>query len=210
MASLFFLMAFSSIVICAPLIKVCFGVDAESIDLFNRFQPSSFDHLLGTDELGRDLLIRLIYGGRISLFVGISAALVSAFIGTIIGLMSGYIGGFWDTFLMRLTDSVMSLPILPLLIIFASVDLAKIDYLNLSFDNQYINVWRLILIISLVGWTTVARLVRAKTMVLREADFVKAAKGLGASRKRIIFTHILPNLASPIIVATTLSAGNIT
>ena len=207
--SLSFITIFSLFVLSAPIFEWLFDLNAEVINLFNRFQPPSVIHFLGTDELGRDLFIRLLHGGRVSLLVGISASVFAAIIGIIIGIMSGYFGGYLDAFLMRFTDSVMALPLLPLLIIFASIDLKKINFLSSISSNEDGNIYKIIIIISFVGWTTVARLVRAKTIVLRNADFVLSAKGLGASNFRIIYTHILPNLASPIIVATTLSIGNI-
>jgi peptide/nickel transport system permease protein len=193
----------------APVIATATGLDAGEVDLYNRFAGPSFSHALGTDELGRDLFIRLLYGGRVSLFVGFAAALASALIGTAIGLFAGYYGGRLDAFLMRLTDGVIALPLLPLLIVLAAVDLAKLGLPEALIQSEDVSLYRIMVIISVVGWTTVARLVRGATLSVRERDFVLAAVAQGAGGVRIVATHILPNVVSPIIVATTLSVGNV-
>ena len=193
----------------APLAEAVIGADGETVDLFNRFQPPSLAHPLGTDEIGRDTLIRLLYGGRISLFVGITAALAAAVIGTLIGLLSGYYGGRLDAFLMRFTDGVIALPLLPLLIVLAALDLNKLGLPEALTASESVSLYRIVAIVALVGWTTVARLVRGTALSLRERDFVRAAEAQGATGLRIMTVHILPNLASPIIVATTLSVGNV-
>ena len=193
----------------APLWVSVFDLDGQTVDLFNRFQPVSAAHPLGTDELGRDVLARLIEGGRVSLFVGLIAALFASVIGTTIGLMSGYFGGRIDVVIMRFTDGVISLPLLPLLIVLAAIDLSKLGLPNAIANSENASLYRISIIVALAGWTTVARLVRAETLALRERTFVKAAQAQGATSERIMRVHILPNLAASIIVATTLSAGNI-
>ncbi|MBC8337680.1 MAG: ABC transporter permease [Alphaproteobacteria bacterium] len=193
----------------APLAAALIGADAETVDLFNRFQPPSWQHPLGTDEIGRDVFVRLLYGGRISLFVGLTAALAAAVLGTVIGLFAGYFGGRLDAFLMRFTDGVISLPLLPLLIVLAALDLDKLGLPEALVGSENISLYRIVAIVALVGWTTVARLVRGTALALRERDFVLAAEAQGATAWRIMSAHILPNLASPIIVATTLSVGNV-
>lgn len=193
----------------APLWVSVFDLDGQTVDLFNRFQPVSAAHPLGTDELGRDVLARLIEGGRVSLFVGLIAALFASVIGTTIGLMSGYFGGRIDMVIMRFTDGVISLPLLPLLIVLAAIDLSKLGLPNAIVNSENASLYRISIIVALAGWTTVARLVRAETLALRERTFVKAAQAQGATSGRIMRVHILPNLAASIIVATTLSAGNI-
>jgi len=193
----------------APLVEAWLGVDARTVDLFNRFAAPSFAHPLGADELGRDLLTRLLYGGRISLLVGLTAAFAAAVIGTAIGLLAGYHGGRLDAVLMRFTDGVISLPLLPLLIVLAAVDLEKLGLPAEAAQSESVSLYRIIVIVALVGWTTVARLVRGAALSLREREFVLAAYSQGASSLRIMTVHILPNLASPIIVATTLSVGNV-
>ena len=193
----------------APLWVSIYNLDGQTVNLFNRFQPVSAAHPLGTDELGRDVLARLIEGGRVSLFVGLIAALFASVIGTTIGLMSGYFGGRIDVVIMRFTDGVISLPLLPLLIVLAAIDLSKLGLPNAIANSENASLYRISIIVALAGWTTVARLVRAETLALRERTFVKAAQAQGATSGRIMRVHILPNLAASIIVATTLSAGNI-
>ncbi len=195
--------------LAAPLIEAALGIDADAVNLFGRYAPSSMEHLLGTDELGRDVLIRLLYGGRVSLFVGLTATITAAFIGTTIGLISGYIGGRVDALFMRITDGVISLPVLPLLIVLAAVDLGKVGLPESMIGSENVSLYRIVAIVALVGWTTVARLVRATTLGLKTRPFVLAARAQGAGSIRIMLKHILPNLASPIIVATTLSVGNV-
>jgi peptide/nickel transport system permease protein len=195
--------------ILAPAIEAWRGQDHEAVDLFNRFQPASAAHPLGTDDLGRDLMLRLIYGGRISLFVGLVTALCTASIGTVIGLVSGWYGGRVDAFLMRLCDGWISLPLLPLLIVLAAVDPTKVGLPAAIAKSPDLSLYRIVLIISLVAWTTSARLVRGVTLTLKTRDFVQAAVAQGASTARILFVHILPNALSPILVAATLASGNI-
>ena len=110
----------------APLVEMALGLDVNRVDIFNRSQPPSAAHPLGTDELGRDLLLRLLYGGRVSLLVGLSTAFFAALIGTGLGLLAGYYGGALDATLMRFADGVIALPLLPLLIVLAAIDLTKI------------------------------------------------------------------------------------
>jgi len=203
------LVALALAALAAPAVEMLLEVNAETVDLFGRFASPSTKHPMGTDELGRDLLVRLLYGGRVSLFVGLTAAIFSAGIGTTIGLVAGYFGGSLDTILMRFTDAVISLPLLPLLIVLAALDLSKLWLPTALVVSESISLYRIVFIVALVGWTTVARLVRGSALSLRERAFVKAAEAQGASKMRIIRVHILPNLASPIIVATTLSMGNV-
>ena len=193
----------------APLIETMLGIDADAVDLLARYSPPSAAHPLGTDALGRDVLVRLLYGGRVSLFVGLTATITAAIIGTAIGLIAGYAGGRTDAFVMRVTDGVIALPVLPLLIVLAAVDLGKLGLPESIVSAENVSLYRIIAIVALVGWTTVARLVRASTLSLKTRPFIMAARAQGAGSARIMFRHILPNLASPIIVATTLSVGNV-
>lgn len=193
----------------APLVEAALGVDAGTVDLFNRFAAPGLAHPLGADELGRDLLTRLLYGGRISLLVGLTAAFAAAIIGVMVGLPAGYYGGRSDAVLMRFTDGVISLPLLPLLIVLAAVDLEKLGLPAAVTQSENVSLYRIIIIVALVGWTTTARLVRGAALSLREREFVLAAHGQGAGPLRIMAVHILPNLVSPIIVAATLSIGNV-
>ncbi len=203
------LVVFSLFALAAPFFEIWLGVGMDDIDLMNRFSGPSAAHFLGTDELGRDVFVRLLYGGRVSLFVGLSAAVFSAVIGTAVGLFSGYFGGRLDAVLMRVTDGVISLPLLPLLIVLAAVDMGKLGLPETLVQSDSASLLRIVLIVALFGWTTVARLVRSSALALRERPFVLAALAQGAGPGRIMGVHILPNLASPIIVATTLAAGNV-
>ncbi len=209
LASAFALVVLVLLAAAAPLAEQAFGLDANEVDLLGRFAPPSADHPLGTDELGRDMALRLMYGGRVSLFAGLITAILAAVLGTLIGLPAGYFGGWLDSLLMRLTDSVIALPLLPLLIVMAAIDLTKLGLPADLATAPDVSLYRIVLIIALVGWTTVARLVRGAALSLRERDFVLAAVAQGAGHWRIMFRHILPNAISPIVVATTLSIGNI-
>jgi peptide/nickel transport system permease protein len=193
----------------APLIAGALGVDSAAVNLLNRFQPPSAAHPLGTDELGRDVLVRLLFGARVSLLVGLMAAVGAAVIGTAIGLIAGYYGGRLDAILMRFTDGVIALPLLPLLIVLAALDLSKLGLPGALIQSENVSLYRVTVIVALFGWTTVARLVRGSALALRVRPFVTAAHAQGASPWRVMTVHILPNLASPIIVATTLSAGHV-
>lgn len=198
-----------ALALLAPLIEAMLGIDADAVDLLARYALPSSAHPLGTDALGRDVLVRLLYGGRVSLFVGLTATITAAIIGTAIGLLAGYAGGRTDAFVMRVTDGVIALPVLPLLIVLAAVDLGKLGLPDSIVSAENVSLYRIIAIVALVGWTTVARLVRASTLSLKTRPFIMAARAQGAGSARIMFRHILPNLASPIIVATTLSVGNV-
>lgn len=208
-ASALVLIALTLASFAAPLIESAMGLDANRVDLLGRFGPPSAAHPLGTDELGRDLLLRLLYGGRVSLLVGIVAALCAAVIGTIVGLLAGYYGGTLDALLMRLADGVIALPLLPLLIVLAAIDLTKLGVPQAIANSEDASLYRIVVLIALVGWTTVARLVRGATLSLKAREFVRAAEAMGAGATRIMLVHILPNAVSPIIVATTLSVGNV-
>jgi len=207
--ALMLLVGIAGLSLASPLIGTLLNQDPNAVDLLSRFQPPSAEHLLGTDDIGRDVLLRLLNGGRVSLAVGLTAALVAATIGTAIGLIAGYFGGRADALLMRLTDGVIALPLLPLLIVLAAVDLSKLGVSPDFAYSEQASLWRIVVIIALVGWTTVARLVRATTLSLLNRDFVRAARALGAGHLRIMAVHILPNAMSPIIVATTLAVGNV-
>lgn len=191
----------------APPVAALIGLDPDMVNLYHRLAAPSLLHPLGTDEIGRDLLFRLLEGGRVSLLVGIVAALVAAIFGTAMGLIAGYRGGRLDAALMRFTDGMIALPLLPLLVVLAALDLKKLGIPAAIVDSPAISIERIIVLVALVGWTTVARIVRGATLSLKSRDFVRAAIALGASSRRVMLVHILPNLASPIIVATTLAVG---
>jgi peptide/nickel transport system permease protein len=209
LVSLGVLAALVAAALSAGLVEGALGVDGNAVDLFNRFAQPSPAHPLGTDELGRDVLVRLLYGGRVSLFVGLTAAAAAAVLGTAVGLLAGYLGGRLDALLMRLTDGVIALPLLPLLIVLAAVDLGKLGLPPALAEAENVSFYRIVAIVAVVGWTTVARLVRGAALSLRERPFVEAARAQGAGHGRIMLVHVLPNLVSPLIVATTLSVGNV-
>ncbi len=167
-------------------------------DPANAFQSPSVAHWFGTDELGRDLFTRILYGGRISLAVGFFSTLVTLVLGCIVGALSGYYGGWLDNLLMRVTDTFLSFPTTFVLILLSALlrDLPFIGIRN--------SVWLVTLVIGLLAWMWPARLVRGLFLVLRERDFVAASRALGASDARIIFLHILPNCLGPILVNGTL------
>ncbi len=159
------------------------------------FAPVSLQHPLGTDDLGRDVLARMLLGARVSLSVGITAVLVAIVFGATIGAIAGYYGGIIDTLLMRFTDMVLAVPYLLILFV-----------LSLTFaDHSFKSI---VLLIAAFAWTTVARLVRGEFLSLKEREFVLAARTLGAGDFRLIVRHILPNAAAPIIVAFTLGIGD--
>ncbi|HWQ15252.1 MAG TPA: ABC transporter permease [Roseiflexaceae bacterium] len=167
-------------------------------------QPTS-SHPFGTDELGRDMLGRAIFGGRISLAVGVVAMLIAVSIGTIVGALAGFIGGTLDQILMRITDLFLSLPALPLLLL--TVYLFR-EPVTKALGPE---VGIFVIVVTMVGalaWMSTARIVRATFLSLKEKEFVEAAICLGVSRRAIMFRHILPNALSPIIVAATLEVGN--
>ncbi len=207
--SLAFLGVMLVLAVAAPLIAELRGIDPTETDLFRRFEGPSARHWLGTDDLGRDLFQRLLDGGRVSLLVGISGAVLSAILGAFIGVLAGYLGGRLDAFLMRLTDGVISLPLLPLLIVLAAVDPRKLGVPAEIAQSEMFSLYRIVVIVALTGWTTVARLVRAETLSLKARDFTRAAVALGARPGRIMFRHILPNTAGTLVVATTMSVGTL-
>lgn len=171
----------------------------------NRFE--SF-HVFGTDELGRDVLMRLIYGARISMGVGIMVALVSSLVGVVIGALAGFYGGAIDTVLMRVTDALISLPLLPVLIVIAAIDLQKVPLLQFIVDSGNESLVKLVFILCLFSWMTVARLVRGSILSLREREFILASKTLGATDFTIISRHMFPNVLAPILVSVTLGVGD--
>jgi len=165
----------------------------DTIDLARRRAAPSLHHLFGTDELGRDLLTRILYGARISLAIGLVSAALSAAIGVTVGAVAGYAGRFVDAALMRFTDAMLSVPRLPLLMIAAAV-----------LDP---NVALLIALVGAVGWMETARVVRAEVQSIAARDFVTAARASGARTPRIVLRHVLPGVVPTIAVALTLAVG---
>jgi ABC-type dipeptide/oligopeptide/nickel transport system permease subunit len=154
------------------------------------FQPPSPQHLLGTDDVGHDIFSQLIYGTRISLFIGFLSAVIGTLIGLLIGLFSGFFGGAVDNILMRFTDMWLSLPTLLFTIFLVAILLRS---------SQYPMIYGIILAIALTSWPSVARLVRSAVLSIRERAYIEAVKALGASSTRIMFRHILPNVTSILV-----------
>ncbi len=176
--------------------------DPEASKISERYHPPSWAHPMGTDALGRDLFTRALYGGRISLTVGLLVVIISITIGVPTGALAGYYGGRLDGILMRVTDAFLSLPSFLVLILLSAI-LREVD--APLFERN--NVLTISLVIGVLAWTTFARLVRATFLTLREMDFVAATRALGGSDFRIIVRHILPNSIGPIIVEATLEFG---
>ena len=189
------------VVLIAPLF---YKVGINDVDFTSRLGPPAAKHLMGTDDLGRDLLARMLYGGRISLAVGLAAMLTAIVVGVLVGVVAGMARGWVDAALMWLTDLFLSLPQLPLLLLL--IFLFR-EPLKKAFGLE---VGIFILIVAVIGgfrWMPVARLVRAQFFSLREKEFVEAARALGASVPRQVLRHILPNSLGPVIVAATIDVA---
>jgi peptide/nickel transport system permease protein len=200
---------FGAVMLAAMVTAVLFGplvyrVPIDEIDFKAKLKAPTMAHPLGTDDLGQDLLARMLYGGRISLAVGVVSMLIAISLGVIVGATAGHVGGAVDNVLMRITDLFLALPGLPLLLL--------IMYL---FRNALKNTFGpeagvFVLIVAVIGglrWMLVARLVRAQFLSLREKEFVEAARSLGARPLRQIWRHILPNALGPVIVAATIDVA---
>ena len=178
--------------ILAPYIAP-YTFDGQDLSIIGQPQPPSRLHMMGTDQLGRDAFTRVLYGARISLMVGLFSALLATGLGTLIGALAGYYRGFIDALLMRFTDVVLCIPLLPLVIVLSGILRPSVALL--------------ICIVGGLSWMGTARLVRGQFLSLREREFVEASRALGGRDNRIMFRHILPNAVGPIIVSTTLSVG---
>lgn len=174
------------------------------IVLKERNQGPTAQHWLGTDELGRDVLSRLMYAGRVSLMVGFSVTLLSELLGVIIGALAAYYGGWIDSILTRLLDFMTTLPSMPLLMVLQKV-LIDVDISFLPRDAQSVAI--MVVILTLLGWMGPARLVRGMVLSLKNQEFAEACRALGVSDFRIILRHMIPNAMAPIIVSTTLGVG---
>ena len=173
-----------------------------------RLQAPSAEHPFGTDTVGRDLLARTIYGGQISLMIGLTAVLIGIIVGVLIGAISGYYGGWIDSVLMRFTEAVFNIPTIPLLLVLSKMLSDKIPTIELLGREFSGSVVVITAVIGLTSWMGLARLVRANFLSLKEQEFVTAARSIGASNFSIIFEHILPNTVAPIIVSATLGVAN--
>jgi peptide/nickel transport system permease protein len=200
-ASIVILVLLAVAVIAGPFV---WRVPINEIDFTSRLATPSWDHPLGTDDLGQDLLSRMLYGGRISLAVGFAAMCVSVCVGVTIGALSGISRGSVDAVLMWITDLFLSLPQLPLLLL---VMYLFRDFLKNLVGQQAGIFILIVLVIGAFRWMPVARLVRAQFLSLREKEFVEAARALGASTPRLVVKHILPNALGPVIVAGTIDVA---
>lgn len=167
--------------------------DPINTNIADRRQPPNSDHLMGTDSIGRDVFSRMIYGARISLKYSVLTVSISLLIGIVMGLVSGYVGGWVDEAIMRLVDLLMAYPGILLSLVVVSV-------LGASLLN-------IMIALAISGWTGYARLIRGEVLSVKEAEYIKAAEAMGASRSRIMFRHILPNIIGPIVVLATLNLG---
>lgn len=209
MVSLWFLVILIVICLCAWPLSQYLGTSPYRTDLLARFKPPSAQHWLGTDDLGRDVLLRLLYGGQVSIAVGLMATALMAFIGVAIGVTAGFVGGRTDSILMRATDCMLALPLIPLLIVLGSIDLTKIGLSPEAASSPAYVFLRMVVIIALVDWTTMARIARAGAIQVRDRDYVRAASVSGAHRRYNVFVHVLPNISTPLIVAATLTVGRV-
>lgn len=173
--------------LAAPLIA---RYDPSRIDLVHQFQPPSFAHFMGTDVQGRDVWARVLFGARISLTVGVVSQLIALALGVTLGLIAGYYGRWVDELIMRLADITLAFPTLLLLIAMAAA-------LQPSLSTVYITI-------GVVGWAAMARLIRGQVLVTRQLEFVQAARALGATDRRILALHLLPNVIAPVVIAATL------
>ncbi len=193
---------------CAPLKQEVRGEAwANCNDTSLKLKPPSADHWFGTDAIGRDIFARTIYGGQISILIGIFAVLFELFLGALIGAVAAYYGGWIDSALMRFTEAMLNIPSLFLLIIGARFFGGKLPEINLFGREFSGSVIIIIVIIGATSWMYLARIVRANILSLREQDFVAASKALGASDGRIIFRHLIPNTIAPLIVSGTLGVA---
>jgi len=165
-----------------------------TVTLDTRLQPPGAAHLLGTDELGRDILSRLLYGARVSLWVGIVTVALAGLIGVAGGLMAGYLDGYWDAVIMRLVDVFLAFPVIVLAIAIVAV--------------RGPGLTNVLIALALVYWTTYARVARSVVLILREEEYTWAARTLGASASRIMVRHLLPNAIAPLVVLASLGMGN--
>lgn len=201
--------AFLSRGMCAPLGRELSGeAFANCNDTGIKLQAPSAAHPFGTDTIGQDILARTIYGGQISLLIGVSAALIEVILGTIVGSIAAYYGGWVDNVLMRFTEAMLNIPSLFLLIVaakFLGGTIPELTLLGRTFSSSVVVI---IVIIGFTSWMYLARIVRANILSLKEQDFISASRCLGVSNARMIVTHLLPNTLAPVIVTATLGIAN--
>jgi peptide/nickel transport system permease protein len=194
---------------CAPTGKyVTAEAYANCNDTSIKLQPPSRAHPFGTDSIGRDILARTIYGGQISLSIGLFAAIVEVIVGVLIGAVAGYFGGWLDDLLMRITEAMLIIPSLFLLIVLAKTLGGRVPPFELFGRSFSGSVVVIIFVIGFTSWMYLARIVRANVLSLKEMDYISASRALGVSDARIILKHLLPNTIAPIIVSATLGVAN--
>ena len=194
--------------ICGPTGQYVRGeAFANCNDTSIKLQPPSREHPFGTDTIGRDILARTIYGGQISLSIGIFAAVVEVVIGVLVGAIAGYFGRWVDDILMRITEAMLIIPSLFLLIVLAKALGSRVPEIEILGRTLSGSVVVIILVIGFTSWMYLARIVRANVLSLKELDYIAASRALGVSDARIIFKHLLPNTIAPIIVSATLSVS---
>ncbi len=181
---------------------------ANAADLKERLAAPNADHWFGTDSVGRDVFNRIIYGGQISLFIGVLAVFMEITLGTLVGGLAAYYGGWVDNLLMRFTEAMIAIPSLFLLIVLAKFigrQVGQVTILGRTFSGS---IGIVIIVIGLTSWMYLARIVRANVLSLKELDYISASKALGASDTRIFFSHLIPNTLGPIIVSATLGLAS--
>jgi len=208
-------MAVLGLIVLLLLIIYSFGgaffyteTEANFTDTKIRLSAPSAEHPFGTDTVGRDIMIRTIYGGQISILIGLSAVVVEVIVGVLIGAIAGYYGGWIDSLLMRFTEAMFNIPQLFLLLVMAKFFGGKVPNLNFLGREFSGSVVVIIVIIGITSWMYLARIVRANFLSLKEREFVLAAHTTGTSNASIIFQHILPNSIAPIVVSATLGVAN--
>ena len=200
LAAAFVLSAIALLALGADVVENLLGVSASQPDLMGRGADAAFPHLLGRNELGQDLFTRLLHGARVSLVVGLLGALASTAAGVVVGVTAAVRGGLVDALLMRLTDALLALPVLPLLLVASALDIGRPT-------STVAAVARVVVLLSLLSWMPVARLARAQTLAVLHLDHVRAARALGASSVRVLGVHVLPLVWPPVVVQATLEVG---
>jgi peptide/nickel transport system permease protein len=175
--------------------------------ILDKFQPPSAAHPFGTDQVGRDILVRVIYGGQISIAIAVVAVIISIAVGTLVGLIAGYFGGWIDALLMRLVEALLAIPALFLLLMLSNALSRTTATVNVLGRELSVTVVVIVLIIGLTSWMPLSRIVRALVLSLKEQEFIIAAQSIGAGNTRIIWQHVLPNVIAPVIVSATLGVG---
>ena len=203
--AVFGLVAIAIIILAIIFAPWFYTTPIDKIDFLASAAPPSWSHPFGTDSLGQDQLARILQGGRVSLAVGVASMLVAIFLGTLVGAIAGFYGGIIDGILMRITDLFLALPQLPLLLMIVYLFRESMKKLAGAELGVFVLI---VLLIGGLNWMSVARLVRANFLKLREMEFVSAARAIGAKPARLIWIHLLPNVLSVIIVAATLAVGN--